>query len=70
MWVPVFIMRGLSTGVIDAGEEGGLGEVQLTGVQAKCFSNHRLNAATHDPDVEEDTFIRNSWVLLFLKQDF
>lgn len=52
MWVPVFIMSGLGTGAVDAGEEGGLGEVQLTGVQPKCFSNHLLNAAAHVPDLE------------------
>lgn len=52
MWVPVFIMSGLSMGAVDAGEEGGLGEVQFTGVQTKCFRNHLLNAATHIPDLE------------------
>lgn len=60
MWVPVLIMSSLSTGTVDTGKEGGLGEVQITGVEAKGFSNHPLNAAAHGPDSEEDNFFRNS----------
>lgn len=64
MWMPVLIMSGLGTSAVDAREESGLGEVQLTGVQPKCFSNHPLNAATHSPDLKQDAFVR-----FFLKDD-
>lgn len=47
VWVPVLVVLGLGCCAVDSGEEGGLGEVHLSWVQAKRLSNNCLDSPTY-----------------------